>query len=72
MSSLAICPSCVGLVDHNSGSRIVKLTRVALYTKLHDLHMSEPFGPNIEADTTEPSLPDEWYDASLPRFVQEC
>ena len=39
----------------------MKLTRVALYAKLHDLHMSEPFGPGVEADVQEPPLPDEWF-----------
>ncbi|EJC97866.1 uncharacterized protein FOMMEDRAFT_143407 [Fomitiporia mediterranea MF3/22] len=56
----AICPSSVGLVDHSSGSKIIKLTRVSLYAKLHDLHMSEPFGANISADLSEPPFPDEW------------
>ncbi|KAL5519904.1 hypothetical protein ACEPAG_1564 [Sanghuangporus baumii] len=56
----AIRPSSIGLVDHPSSGRVVKLTRVALYAKLHDMHMSEPFGPKAEADVVEPPLPDEW------------
>lgn len=35
--------------------------KVAFYTKLHDLHKSEPFGPNLEADNLGEPMPDEWY-----------
>ncbi|KAH8114389.1 kinase-like domain-containing protein [Phellopilus nigrolimitatus] len=56
----AMNPSSIGLVESSSGIKTVKLMRVAFYTKLHDFHNSEPFGPNLQADAQEPPLPDNW------------
>ncbi|KAI0051565.1 Serine/threonine-protein kinase [Auriscalpium vulgare] len=50
-----------GLVNRENGqSKLVKLTKVAFYVKLWDLHRSNPFGPNISTDVDLFRLPENW------------
>ncbi|KAJ7121645.1 hypothetical protein C8R44DRAFT_622641 [Mycena epipterygia] len=57
-----IAADCVGITPRNNvkKNKIVKLTKVAFYTRLLDLHRSNPFGPGISLDLDEPRIPDPW------------
>ncbi|KAJ7650439.1 kinase-like domain-containing protein [Roridomyces roridus] len=58
-----IAPDCIGITVRNGKSKgkVAKLMKVAFYTRLLDLHRSNPFGPGISVDSSdEPRLPDQW------------
>ncbi|KAJ7760657.1 kinase-like domain-containing protein [Mycena maculata] len=54
-----IAADCIGITS-SSKSKMVKLTKVAFYTRLLDLHRSNAFGPGISLDSDELRLPDPW------------
>ncbi|KAJ7702683.1 kinase-like domain-containing protein [Mycena rosella] len=57
-----IAADCVGITQRTSPrtGRMVKLTKVAFYTRLLDLHRSNPFGPGISSEPDEPRIPEPW------------
>ncbi|KAJ7432513.1 kinase-like domain-containing protein [Mycena galericulata] len=57
-----ISADCIGISvrSNTSKNKMVKLTKVAFYTRLLDLHRSNPFGPGISLDLDEWRLPDQW------------
>ncbi|KAJ7220218.1 kinase-like domain-containing protein [Mycena pura] len=50
---------CIGITS-DSKTKTVKLMKVAFYTRLLDLHRSNPFGPNISVELDESRIPDQW------------
>ncbi|KAK7057453.1 kinase-like domain-containing protein [Favolaschia claudopus] len=50
---------CIG-ISSRTKKKVAKLTKVAFYTRLLDLHRSNPFGPAIPVDLEESRIPDEW------------
>ncbi|KAJ7488435.1 kinase-like domain-containing protein [Mycena latifolia] len=56
-----ITADCIGLTPRMKNTKMVKLTKVAFYTRLLDLHRSNPFGPDIAVgDLDEPRIPEPW------------
>ncbi|KAJ6593628.1 kinase-like domain-containing protein [Mycena capillaripes] len=54
-----IAADCIGIVSR-SKNKTAKLTKVAFYTRLLDLHRSNPFGPGISLDLDESRIPEQW------------
>ncbi|KAF8170288.1 kinase-like domain-containing protein [Mycena galopus ATCC 62051] len=54
-----ITADCIGITSR-SKKKVAKLTKVAFYTKLLDLHRSNPFDPAISAELDESRIPDQW------------
>ncbi|KAJ7163895.1 kinase-like domain-containing protein [Mycena crocata] len=57
-----IAADCISIPLRNdrSKTKMVKLTKAAFYTRLLDLHRSNPFGPGISLDPDEPRISDQW------------
>ncbi|KAJ6576175.1 hypothetical protein DFH09DRAFT_1454036, partial [Mycena vulgaris] len=58
-----IAADSIGITPRSSiaqKGKMLKLTKVAFYTRLLDLHRSNPFGPGISLDPDEPRTPDAW------------
>lgn len=55
LRSIALVPK-----DPPSRSKQIKLGKAAYYTRLLDLHRSDPFGPDTDLRNEEPPLPDSW------------
>lgn len=58
-TSSGIAADCIGITSR-SKNKTAKLTKVAFYTRLLDLHRSNPFGPGISVDLDESRIPDQW------------
>jgi len=54
---------CIGLAsrDQSALSKVVKLDQVGYYTRLLDLHRSNPFALNFAVINDEIHLPEAWY-----------
>ncbi|KAJ7668466.1 kinase-like domain-containing protein [Mycena polygramma] len=59
-----IAADCIG-ITRRSKKKLVKLTKVAFYTRLLDLHRSNAFGPGIAVDPDESRIPDQWLSKDL-------
>ncbi|KAJ7101250.1 kinase-like domain-containing protein [Mycena belliarum] len=57
-----ISPDCIGITSRCGAqkTRKVKLTKTAFFTRLLDLHRSNPFGPGISLEPDEPPVPESW------------
>ncbi|TFK64222.1 kinase-like protein [Pluteus cervinus] len=59
-----ITPRCIGLVSRDPTeapqTKTIKMGRVCFYTKLYDLHRSEPFGAGLFPMPECPPVPEGW------------
>ncbi|KDQ25175.1 hypothetical protein PLEOSDRAFT_1066383 [Pleurotus ostreatus PC15] len=58
-----ISTRCIGIASQEEPSqqKLVKLGNVVFYTRLLDLHRSNPFGSSVSPSFDEPRMPDAWY-----------
>ncbi|KAJ6497813.1 kinase-like domain-containing protein [Mycena sanguinolenta] len=54
-----ITADCIGITSR-SKKKVVKLTRAVFYTRLLDLHRSNPFDPDISVGADDSRIPDQW------------
>ncbi|KAJ7070074.1 hypothetical protein C8F01DRAFT_1115157 [Mycena amicta] len=54
-----ITGDCIGIANRTK-TKVVKLMKVGFYTRLLDLHRSNPFGSDISVEPDEPRVPDQW------------
>ncbi|KAF9065023.1 kinase-like domain-containing protein [Rhodocollybia butyracea] len=57
-----ITPRCIGLASRNSqsNSKLIRIFKVAYFTRLVDLHKSNQFRTTLNFDSEGPLIPDAW------------